>query len=163
MSEKPEKRLIIHSNVHRDRTTAVPNQLEGWMEYLGILGAKGIKATFGAVMVMGGVVLALWAIVAVYYVDYSGMWGVFMAVLLGVGAFAHIRVGTKIIIETGQMKPVAPSSKHNTNYHSDANTLVRPSDLPPSQQQAELLRGVGTPVQETPPAELLRATNSGNK
>jgi len=36
-------------------------------------------------------------------------------------------------------------------------TLVRPSDLPPSHQQAELLRGVVPPSSETSPEELLRA------
>ncbi len=45
------------------------------------------------------------------------------------------------------------------NHHPapSEECLVRPSDLPPSQQQAELLRP-GQSGQETPPEELLRAT-----
>ena len=39
-------------------------------------------------------------------------------------------------------------------------SLLRPSDLPPSHQQAELLRAA-KPGQETPPEELLRA--GGNR
>ena len=52
---------------------------------------------------------------------------------------------------------VLPITNHTTSSLPPEETLVRPSYLPPSQQQTELLRAAH-PGQETPPKELLRAT-----
>jgi hypothetical protein len=51
-------------------------------------------------------------------------------------------------------------TKEAARHLPSAEILVRPSDIPASQQQAELLRAVKS-GQETPPEELLRA--SGNQ
>ena len=51
---------------------------------------------------------------------------------------------------------VTPITRRNTGDIPEVESLVRPSDLPPSHQQAELLRAA-KPGQETPPEELLRA------
>ncbi len=55
-----------------------------------------------------------------------------------------------------QIKPVAAITRHNTGDLPDVETLVRASNLPPSHQQAELLRASGQGA-ETPAEQLLRA------
>jgi len=52
---------------------------------------------------------------------------------------------------------VAPITRHSTSFLPPQESLVRASDLPPSQQQAELLRAAPR-GSETPTEELLRAT-----
>jgi len=52
---------------------------------------------------------------------------------------------------------VAPITRHSTSFLPPKESLVRASDLPPSQQQAELLRAAPR-GSETPTEELLRAT-----
>jgi hypothetical protein len=59
-----------------------------------------------------------------------------------------------------QIQFVAPNLARKTGPLPEVETLVRPSDLPPAQQSAELLRGAHI-GQETAPEELLRATNAG--
>ena len=61
-----------------------------------------------------------------------------------------------------KIEPVAPITRHNTGNLPEVETLVRASDLPPSHQQAELLRAVQN-GKETPPEELLRATTKNEK
>ncbi len=56
---------------------------------------------------------------------------------------------------------MVPVTRHKTGDLPEVETLVRASDLPPSHQQAELLRAA-QPGQETSPEELLRATQ-GNR
>ena len=57
------------------------------------------------------------------------------------------------------MEPVALLTKENAKHLPETETLVRPSDLPPSHLQAELLRAAPQ-GSETPPEELLRATQN---
>ena len=59
--------------------------------------------------------------------------------------------------QTLRIERVAPITHRNTHRLPPEESLVRPSELPPSQQQAELLRAAPF-GRETPPAELLRAT-----
>ena len=54
------------------------------------------------------------------------------------------------------IEPVQPVTERNAHLLPLQDTLVRSSDLPPSEQQAELLRAVQT-GQETPLEELLRS------
>jgi hypothetical protein len=65
---------------------------------------------------------------------------------------------TRVLFKRVQeIRPVALITKHTAKRLPYVETLVRGSDAPPSQQQAELLRAVGK-GQATPSEQLLRAT-----
>jgi hypothetical protein len=67
-----------------------------------------------------------------------------------------IRIARNLFREAKAIERVAPITRHNTGHLPAAETLVRASDLPPSHQQAELLRAAPQ-GSETPAEELLRA------
>ncbi len=164
MSEKPGKRLVIHSNAHRDRTPPVPTRLVSKGQYLKTLGEKGVTHVAGAFFGLLGVSFFLISLFSLYGCFSSGSFSkvfIFIAVvslILSLGAFC----GCKSFFTSAQeIETVAPITRHNTGHLPEAETLVRASNLPPSHQQAELLRAAQT-GQETPAEELLRATQ-GNR
>ncbi len=61
-----------------------------------------------------------------------------------------------------KVKRVVPITKRSSHLLPPEETLVRPSDLPRSHQQAELLRAA-THGSETPAEELLRATTNSKE
>ena len=65
-------------------------------------------------------------------------------------------ISRKLFRDGKAIEPVQPITERNTHLLPLQDTLVRSSDLPPSEQQAELLRAVQT-GQETPPEQLLRS------
>jgi len=134
------------------------NRLVGKTEYLEIQFVKGASVAIGTANMIGGILLVIGALTALFFIGDYGMWSLFGGVSLGVLGGVRIRVGIEILKDTGKMKPVALLTKHNTGDLPEVETLVRASDLPPLHQQAELLRAA-QPKQETPPEELLRATN----
>jgi hypothetical protein len=151
MSEKPEKRLVSKG------------------QYLKTLGDKGASYAAGVFYGLLGVPFLLISlfcfVIGLYGLLFSGFPSeisivLFIAVIsliLSMGAFW----GCKSYFKRAQeIEPVTPITRHNTGQLPEIETLVRPSDLPPTHQQAELLRGVATPNSETPPEELLRATTN---
>jgi hypothetical protein len=79
--------------------------------------------------------------------------------LLSVLCVGAIWYGVRLFKSAEKKESVALITRHNTGSLPEVETLVRGSDLPPSQQQAELLRAVKS-GQETSPEELLRATEA---
>ncbi len=138
MSEKPRKRLMNKSEYVRTKCAAL------------------IAYSVGAVLMIGGFFLPFTLLLKL------GPWIVIMFPIMlvagGLGYFA-VKAGASIIRSTENREPIALITRHNTRHLSEVETLVRGSDLPPSHQQAELLRAA-KPGQETPTEELLRATNA---
>jgi len=80
--------------------------------------------------------------------------GCFLALAVGT-----LWCGTKVFDKAAKIEEVTPLTKNNTGDLPETETLVRASDLPPSDQQAELLRAA-LPSSKSPPEELLRATQN---
>jgi hypothetical protein len=83
----------------------------------------------------------------------------FAAPSLGV-AVTTLLLGLCLIKIEQKVERVAPATQQNTQHLPEIQTLVRPSDLPPSHQPAELLR-MAQSGDATPADELLRITRSG--
>ena len=153
MSEKPQKRLVSKR------------------EYLKtLLGKGGFYSSAMACAVGGGVLL----IVSLFFL-WLGLppwdnlpdvgdriWMFLCGVLLGVPFVTAVWFGVSLFKAGARMEPVAPITRHNTGQLPEIETLVRASDLPPSHQQAELLRAAPQ-GSETPPEELLRATAANGR
>ena len=161
MSDKPGKRLVIHNNAHQDKIPPAPKRLVSKGHYI-ITNAA--KIVFGLLSVLLLVCFCLSLCLFIFCCVFPfGVFGemseVFfrgsgVSLILSLGAFCvcmlfHMRART--------IEPIVQVTRHNTGSLPEVETLVRASDLPPSHQQAELLRAA-QPVQETPPEELLRAT-----
>lgn len=142
MNEKPGKRLVSKE------------------EYLAIQREKGANYASGGCFGLLGVPLLLISLFLFCSCFSSGDFnGVFIntpvvLLLLSLGAFY---VCKSYFMSAQEIKPVRPITPHNAGLLPPEKTLVRPSDLPPSHQQAELLRAAQT-AQKTAPEELLRAT-----
>ena len=80
-------------------------------------------------------------------------WGGFIAAI----GIAVLRLGADLFDKADNIEPVELITKHNTGHLPEIETLVRSSDRPTTDQQAELLRAARVEKQ-TPPEELLRAT-----
>ena len=146
MSEKPRKRLV------------------GWNQYLAILGKKGIIYGIGFLCIIAVCVCFLG-------VGSAGVWILlrgadnFVVTLIVCGVSVGIlmlRSGKFLYTKAKSMEAVALITRHNTGHLPAVETLVRASGLPPSHQQAELLRAAQY-GNETPPEELLRATTTTGK
>ena len=134
MSEKPQKRLVSEE------------------EYAWLM----IKRAFLGLASLGFCLLGAWVVLvalawACWYPLYGLIWGLGSAFPLGVAfclsrAMKSIKLSMLITTEDADLLP-------------QQETLIRPSDLPPSQQQAELLRAAQHGI-ETPTEELLRATTN---
>ena len=77
---------------------------------------------------------------------------------MSVTCLAIIWLGKSMFKKAQRIEPVALLKRQSVIPLPEAETLVRASELPPSHQQAELLRAAPQ-GSETPVAELLRATN----
>jgi hypothetical protein len=141
MSEKPQKRLV------------------GWEQYIGKIAKKGITYAVGTLC--GGVGLAF-LLLAYWGVDYLWRPGGDNLVLLMVGgSFAILGLeaiwgGKTMFSKANKIEAVAPITRYNTGQLPEVETLVRGSDRPPTDHQAELVRAAGQRP-ETPAEELLRA------
>jgi len=80
-------------------------------------------------------------------------------ILFAIGISATCFSIRSIIREEKKIERVVPITKRTTSSLPPEETLVRASDLPPSHQQAELLRAAQA-GQETSREELLRATST---
>ncbi|MCW3054940.1 MAG: hypothetical protein JWN14_4110 [Chthonomonadales bacterium] len=156
MNEKPKKRLV------------------GWTQYVRIAGRGTALKLSGATLVgIAGVSSLLSCLMLFFCLSTWMMWrheqwdqdimdwvrgtGV-LGTFFGVSGIASLIGAVKVWKEAQKVESVILLTKHNIANLPAVETLVRPSDLPHSHQQAELLRGVGPPLYETPPEELLRAT-----
>jgi hypothetical protein len=156
MSEKPEKRLV------------------GRKQYLEARAKKGANYSLAVVFGCGG----LWGLILGTTLFFAGFyrlvnprepadepWFLFLSIsVLTIGFGIAAMWGAKSLYDHGKkIKSVTLITRHNTGDLPEVETLVRASDLPPSHQQAELLRGVALPSSETPPEELLRATTKSKE
>ena len=89
---------------------------------------------------------------------YGDPFACFGGGVFSVCSLATLWYGKNLFHAATKIRPVVLITKHNAKYLPEVETLVRGSGLPPSYQQAELLRIVQT-GQETSPEELLRATH----
>ncbi|MCW3053425.1 MAG: hypothetical protein JWN14_2595 [Chthonomonadales bacterium] len=140
MSKKPQKRLVSKR------------------EYIGRL-AEAANQTLIGFACLGGGAYFLWLflmLVADMYREQAP-WTVYTLALpfVGISAF-FLWISKNIWTMASEIKHVTPITHKNNHFLPAKETLVRASNVPPAQQQAELLRAtqVGT---EIPPEQLLRA------
>ena len=155
MSEKPGKRLVSKK------------------EYLQIEGKRTAISTSGTILAFIGAASLFVSVISLCVTIYNGIgwseapsphdaiWAVKLfstvcaiSTAIGVGG---LWTAFRLFVAVGRIESVVPITRHNTGQLPAVETLVRASDLPPSHQQAELLRAA-PPASETPPEELLRAT-----
>ena len=96
-----------------------------------------------------------------YFVGWNGQFNILPYFLwnagltgFGIAAILWARSAVKCARE---MEAVTLITRHNTAYLPNVTTLVRGSAQPLPNQQTELLRAAG-PATDTPPEQLLRAT-----
>ncbi|MCW3097329.1 MAG: hypothetical protein JWL77_2947 [Chthonomonadaceae bacterium] len=158
MSEKPQKRLV------------------GWKEYLGTTGKKGASYSLAYALLGSGLTLlflsALLFLTSLSYWLFTDTWFVYKGegqrwsmALVSLGGVAAA-VGSVTVwgaytlsVKARKIARVELITRHNTGNLPATETLVRPSDLPPSHQPSVLLRAA-PPGRETPAEELLRATKN---
>ena len=149
MSEKPKKRLV------------------GWAEYADTITQKSTAYCLAAVFGGGGSLSLVSAVTAIlksvvkivisgdsrdeFFISCSGSIPRIGLGLIGIWIAVTLFKGAR------QVRSVALLTKHSAKGLPDVETLPRASYLPPSQQQAELLRAAQV-GKETPPEQLLRAT-----
>lgn len=141
MSEKPKKRLV------------------GWTQYLMTIQDKSLHYVAGSVCGIGGLLFLMFSAFLFYALLSEGVDAGFFLSLTGGGAAFGIFLlwaGTAIFKNAKEIAPVALITRHNTGQLPAVETLVRASDIPLSQQQAELLRAAPQ-GKKTPAEELLRA------
>jgi hypothetical protein len=144
MSEKPKKRLV------------------GRRQYVVVLGKTVSLYTVGMISFCGGIILLL-----PLGFDAMGVWGNYsvgvraLRFVIGVGVIAlMLRLGKYTLIKANTVEAVGLLTHHNSHLLPPEESLVRASDVPPSQQQTELLRAAQY-GKETPAQELLRASTDG--
>lgn len=71
-------------------------------------------------------------------------------------ASATLLLGVRLVKSEQKIERTLPLTQKNTSDLPAVQTLVRPSDIPPSHQSSELLRSAPQ-GSETPPEEMLRA------
>jgi len=166
MREKRKKRLIIHSNAHRDRMPTAPTQPKRLVSEAQYFITSAIGGFFGLLGFLFFICFCISGCAALF-VGLIPFWGdlyqeifdVSVVLLkLSLGAFCGCM---PFFIRARTIEPVAAIIRHNSGQLPEVETLVRASEVPPPHHQAELLRGVAPPTSETPPEELLRATLKG--
>jgi hypothetical protein len=148
MSEKPRKRLVH------------------WQEYAETKVSDGIGYGFS---LLAGSVGILFLVVGVGIIwlgssDFEGPSTIGSRIFFTVAGIVFVGLSIAamcaakaIITAIRDTPPVQLVTKEAARHLTSAEILVRPSDISPAHQQAELLRAA-KPGQETPPEELLRAT-----
>lgn len=153
MSEKPQKRLLQNSNAGRDTVRTI--RLVSQEQYIRDISAKIRLFSLALFVPLAGLILlavSLWfcfqnpdsgsAFEILFYLSIAAVWS-----------------GPSHFIAAKQIKPVRPVIAHNAHKFTPREILLRASDLPPSHQQAELLRAAPQGC-ETPAEDLLRATTN---
>ena len=154
-------------------------RLVGWKEYLGTTGKKGAFYSLAYALLGSGLTLlflsallfssslSCWLFADTWFA-YKGEgqgWSIALVCLGGVAAaLGSVTVwgAYTLSVNARKIAHVELITRHNTGNLPAAETLVRPSDLPPTYQQAELLRAVrDTPA--SPPEQLLRAARESRE
>ena len=144
MSEKPQKRLVSQGRYAR-------------------LITKRTALTLGSVVSLGvGLVTLVGSVISFWTAFYNGSLLVPSTCMLTTIHRFCISAGMffaafRFYKNEQKVERVVPITKRSSHLLPPEETLVRPSDLSPSQQQAELLRAAPQ-GSETPAEELLRAT-----
>jgi hypothetical protein len=135
MSEKPQKRLVSKGR------------------YAWLMAVRAVLVSIALVCILIGLF-------------FTRLWLLMPHSIQGeptctVGILASICGGTyflsfRLFKKERTIERVLPITKHTTSFLPPKESLVRASDMPPSHQQAELLRAAQM-CHETPPEELLRA------
>lgn len=161
-SEKPPKRLVIHSNAARDKTRPPQTQLVGWKRYLEVVTTKGFYYSIATVCVGSGVLLGLLSLLiflveVMTWQDGENNFGVvMMGTLLAAMGIAAIWAGNAVGSNAQKMDRVQLITREDTYLLPVRTTLVRAANPPASEPRTELLRATGLGP-ETPTEQLLRA------
>lgn len=145
MSERPQARLVSRKR------------------YVRVMGKRVSLITLGTTSTIVGAWLLLCAFIEIF--DLSGDRPASLTVrdLLIGAALSACAVVVGIMMVKGTMtEAVGLITSQNAHLLPPKDSLVRASDLPPSQQQDELLR-VAQYGKETPPEQLLRAGEESRK
>jgi len=123
-----------------------------WKEYAESKGTQGIAGAVAYVFLLGGMLL----LIAGIPLALLGGWiGLFVGAILSLLGLMGIFMSKTLFDQIEKMEPVALLTKENAKHLPEIETLVRAADLPPSDQQAELLRAAPQ-GSETSSEELLR-------
>jgi hypothetical protein len=139
-------------------------RLVGKLHYICIVGPRAVELSTAIAVGVGGGICLLAGLIGIIggvlhifapstRADFIAF-GVLLS-LIGLRWVAGAKDSYKKAISH---EPVAPITRHNIGLLSEADTLVRGSFLPLTDQQTELLRPASQGGHETPAAELLRAT-----
>jgi len=129
-------------------------------EYVETKGVQGIGYSFAIASGSAGAVCLLNSL---YFLmnglrpEGNDAFCLIVSAVFGFLSAAAISLSIYIFNLGRKMPPIAPITPQNAKQLPEIETLVRASNLPPSHQQAELLRATSQ-GSETPPEELLRAT-----
>ena len=142
-TEKPKKRLVI------------------WEQHLETQCAKGIGHSFGVVFESVGYCCVMGALAAFASCGQGGLVGFLVGLTVGTffGGLGALTLWASMVVSCNadNIGPVAPITKRNAKYLPEGETLVRGSDRPAADQEAELLRAVRQGP-DSQPEQLLRAT-----
>jgi len=135
--------------------------LVGWKHYLKAISTKGFLYSFAAVVGFGGVLLVLislfmFLIAVLPWQEGGNSFGVLAALVIAAVGIAAIWAGKSVVSEVQELEQVQLITRQNTHLLPTRTSLVRASDAPASDSQAELLRAAGQGT-ETPAEQLLRA------
>jgi len=149
MSEKPGKRLV--GRMEYLGTTFKKNLLNGSAMSMGCFGS--------AFLLLGGlgilIIVFYWMYQPFNMVPYIATGVYFSVGSVGIWIAKMLRAKAK------KVPSVELLTQANARYLPEVETLVRPSDLPTSQQEGELLRATEYSTQTSP--ELLLRAAQGDK
>jgi hypothetical protein len=144
-------------------------RLVGWKQYLGNIAARVLGRSVATALLAGGLLSFGFSIFAVVLVfgdadvnahrfssDLASRYVVGSALLGGL-CMLGLWSAKVLLKRVEKIEPVGLITRHNTGTLPEVETLVRSSDQPPNDQQAELLRASRNGA-ETSSGELLRAT-----
>jgi len=155
MSERPQKRFVVHSNAARKRAANAlepPKQLVSKRKYLQATGKKVGLCCLAGLMVSVAIYLLTSQATWLNHAQSNGT-----SLLFGAITIFAFWCSLRLFEKGRQIEPGRPLTDHTVHLLPPEETLVRASDIPPSLQQTELLRAVQI-GSETPPEELLRAS-----
>ncbi|MCW3095799.1 MAG: hypothetical protein JWL77_1417 [Chthonomonadaceae bacterium] len=147
-------------------STDKSKRLVGWTQYLETQCSKLMGNSVGVVFEYVGYIFVMGAIGTLVSSFHGGLFGFLVGLIVGtslggIGVLA-LWVSMVAVCEAEKIVPVALITKQNAKHLPEAETLIRGSDRPSTDQEAELLRAV-LQGQETPPEQLLRAAQESRQ
>ena len=113
-------------------------------------------------LLSASILFAVLAATIAILASWMNVRGMGMGPVYGMGAPLMLLLAFYLFKKGRKVERVVPITKRTTSTLPPEESLVRASNLPPSQQQAELLRAAQH-GKETPSEELLRATITNGK